>query len=136
MGTHLKMEREMSYAPEGRRAQQQHCTGGNLLAHWRALTRPGCTPVTRCQCTAGAAPSVCSRSGCSGRLSRRQRRGGRAGAETRRWLLLLRDALCIVGQDSGWSDSRQGAGREERRDRTCTAVTCPQHPQTTMSHWD
>lgn len=49
MGTHLKMEREMSYTPEGRRAQQQHCTGGELtssLACFDQARLHTCDPVS------------------------------------------------------------------------------------------
>lgn len=55
----------------------------HLPARWHAWTRPGCTLVSLCQCTAEAGLSECSRTGCSGRQCHHQRPAVHAGVVTR-----------------------------------------------------
>lgn len=139
VGAHLEGEREREERERDvvlPTLRQLSSEGGtqDSPTHWRASTRPGCTPGSRCRCTAGAALSACSRSGCSGRRCRRRRRGGRAGVETRRWLSLQPGAPCIAARGSGWNGSTPGAGGEERRcEHSRTAVARPQRPQSTRA---
>lgn len=89
-------------------------TSGDSPVHWCVWTRPDCRPENQCRCTVRAGRSKCSRSGCSGQRFPLQRPAGRAGEETRRWLLQQPSAQCIAVLGGRLSGSTQvTTGRQQ-----------------------